>query len=152
MVKKPTSELLEFLQAYPKEVREISLWLREYVWKLHPETNELIYDNYNALVIGFGLSEKAGDVYCSIALYGNYVNFGLLRGSEIKDPLKIFKGSAGLYRKIPVRNKEDLPDPEIKGVLNAAYEHAQKRLKQKQTMKGQVMVKSVSKKKRRPKV
>ncbi|MFM9840576.1 MAG: hypothetical protein ACKVOQ_20075 [Cyclobacteriaceae bacterium] len=151
MAKKPLNELREFLKPFPEDVCEVTLWLRDFVWAQYPDSNELIYDNYNALVIAFGLSDKAPDVFCGIAVYANYVNFGFLRGSEIPDPDKILNGTGSLYRKLSVKDKKEFPRTAIKKLMKAAYANAQSRLKEKQTLKGKMMVKSVSIKKKRPK-
>lgn len=150
MAKKPLKELHEFLKPFPEDVREVTLWLRDFVWEQYPDSNELIYDNYNALVVGFGLTDKAPDVFCSIAVYANYVNFGFLRGSEIPDPDKILNGTGSLYRKLSVKDKKEFPQASIKKLMKTAYANAQSQLKEKQTLKGKVMVKSVSEKKKRP--
>lgn len=86
MSQKPSKELIQFLKPFPEQVQEIVLKIREFLWDLYPESNELIYDNYNALAIGFSVSDRAGDTFCSIAVYSTYANFGFNRGSEISDP------------------------------------------------------------------
>ena len=53
MSKEQTRELLDFLKPFPPSTLEIPLWLRDFIWDLYPATNELIYDNYNALAIGW---------------------------------------------------------------------------------------------------
>ena len=45
MSKDQIKDLLKFLKPFPENVRELALWLREFVWDLYPKTNELIYDN-----------------------------------------------------------------------------------------------------------
>jgi hypothetical protein len=42
-------------------------------------------------------SERAGDKFCSIAVFSSHCNFGFNRGSEITDPGKIFLGEGQLY-------------------------------------------------------
>ncbi len=69
------SLLLKFLLPYPDQVRVAAMWLREFVWELYPETNELIYDNYDAVAFGWSPTDKAGDVFRSVAVYSEYVNF-----------------------------------------------------------------------------
>ena len=52
MSKEQTKDLLKFLKPFSKEIIERALWLREFIWDLYPQANELIYDNYNALLGG----------------------------------------------------------------------------------------------------
>jgi len=148
---KPTIELLKFLEPFPKEVQENALWLRDFVWKLYPNTNELIYDNYNALAIGWSPTDSAGDAFCSIAVYSKYVNFGFNRGSEINDNEKKLKGKGNLYRYIRVQDKDEFPKTYIKKLLKEAYVNSMARLKKgKPVLKRQIIVKMSLTKKRRP--
>ena len=151
MSKEDTSALLKFLKPYPPEIQETVLWLRDFVWTLYPKTNELIYDNYNALALGWSLTDKAGDVFCSIAIYSEHVNFGFNRGSEIADPQKKLIGEGSLYRYIRIKDKDDFPEEYIVQLLLSAYNNAFLKLKPaKNTLKGQTIVKSISPAKRRP--
>ena len=151
MGKETSKDLLLFLKPFPPGVRETALWLREWVWNLHPSANELIYDNYNALVIGFGISDKASDAVCSIAVYSEYVNFGFLRGTEIADPEKKLTGKGSLYRYITVKSKEDFPKIYMNKLLKEAWINSLLRLKEdRQIIKGTTLVKSIAVKKRRP--
>ena len=146
-----TKDVLKFLEVFPKEVQDITLWLRDFVWSTCPDCNELIYDNYNALAIGFGLSDKASDVFCSIAVYSSYVNFGFLRGHEINDPDKLLKGGGKMYRYLSVKQQKDLPKAYIKKLLLESVVNATARLKPgKKVLKDATLVKAISVKKRRP--
>ena len=152
MPKEDTKDLIKFLKPFPDSVKEITLWLREFIWHLYPNCNELIYDNYNALVIAFALSDKASDAFCSIAVYSKHVNFGFNRGSEITDPDKILNGNGSLYRYITIKEKNDFPKTYIKKLLKEAYINSLARLKEnKQTLKGQTITKLISPVQRRPK-
>src|ERR1700761_7883924 len=113
MSKQDTSELMKFMLPYPDSVKAATLWLREFVWDLYPDTNELIYDNYNSVAIGWSPTDKAGDVFCSMALFSGHVNFGFNRGSEIPDRDGVLLGDAALYRYIRVKDKDDFPEKEV---------------------------------------
>ena len=152
MSKKDTKDLIKFLNPFPDNVKEITLWLREFIWLLYPSCNELIYDNYNALAITFSLTDKASDAFCGVAVYSKYVNFGFNRGSEITDSEKILSGKGSLYRYITVKEKKDFPEAFIKNLLKEAYTNALARFKEsKQTIKGQTITKLILPVKRRPK-
>lgn len=151
MAKGDINDIHKFLKPFPEEVKATAIWLRDFVWDTCPDSNELIYDNYNALAIGYSLSQKAGDVFCSIAVYSKYINFGFLRGTEISDPDKLLKGAGSLYRYITVRTQKDFPEKYMKKLLLESVVNAFSRFKEsKQTEKGVTLVKSVSAKKRRP--
>ena len=69
MGKDQTKDQLNFLLPFGDEITEIVLWLRAFVWDLCPQTNELIYDNYNALAFGWSPTEKVGHTFCSICIF-----------------------------------------------------------------------------------
>src|SRR5262245_2758025 len=84
MSKEQTKDLLKFLRPFTEEITERVLWLRQFIWDLYPQTNELIYDNYNAIAVGWSPTDKVGHTFCSIAVgrTSNNVHFGFYWGSE----------------------------------------------------------------------
>ena len=150
MAKEHNKDLLKYLTPFPEPVQETALWLREFVWDLYPDSNELIYDAYSALAFGWGLSDKLGDVFCNIAVYKT-INFGFNRGHELNDPEHKLLGNGKVYRYIKVIDKKDFPVKYAKFLLEQAQVNALSRFKQKeQTIKGQTIVKAIYDKKRRP--
>jgi hypothetical protein len=146
-----TKDLKKFLSVFPKEKQETALWLREFVWGLYPNCNELIYDNYNALAFGWSPTDKLGHTFCSIAVgRSSYnVHFGFYWGSQIADPEKILLGKGNQYRYILVENKAGFPKNYIKKLLKDAYANSFAKVKDpKQIVKRQTIVKSISAKKR----
>jgi len=151
MPKEEVQDLVKFMLPYPDKVKAAALWLREFVWDLYPDTNELIYDNYNAVAFGWSPTDKAGDVFCSIAVCSDHVNFGFNRGVDIEDQAKMLLGDGSQYRYIRVRDKEDFPEWYMKELLEAAYQNSLSRMKPvKAPIKGLTIVKSISPVKRRP--
>lgn len=151
MGKKDNKDLLKFLKPYPPEVRKIALWLRGFVWDLYPQSNELIYDNYNAVAFGWSPTDRLGHTFCSIAAVSRYVHFGFYWGSEIADPDKILLGKGNQYRYIIVRDEKDFPKTYMKKLLKEAYVNSLAKVKDvKQLMAGMTIVKSISPTKRRP--
>jgi len=144
MGKETVNDLAKFLSPYPDNVKVVALWLRQFVWDIYPESNELIYVDALSVAIGFSPSDRAGDKFCSIAVHANHVNFGLNKGSAIADPSKILSGT-GIYRFISVTDIRNFPVEYIQGLLAKAYENSLKNLKQtKHAIAGQTIVKSVS--------
>ena len=154
MSKNQTKDLLKFLKPFPDEIKEITLWLREFIWDLYPNTNELIYDNYNALAFGWSPTDRLGHTFCSIAVgrSTNNVHFGFYWGSEINDPEKILLGEGNQYRYILVKSKNDFPKAYIKKLVKEAYNNSLTKVKdKKQIMEGATITKSISQKKREDK-
>jgi hypothetical protein len=150
MAKQDNQDLLKFLTPFSEPVQQTALWLRDFVWDLYPDSNELIYDSYSALAFGWGLSDRLGDVFCSIAVYKS-INFGFNRGHELIDPEHKLLGNGNVYRYIKVPDVKDFPVEYAQMLLQQAHVNALSRFTQKeQTLKGQTMVKAINEKKRRP--
>jgi Bacteriocin-protection, YdeI or OmpD-Associated/Domain of unknown function (DU1801) len=151
MAKNDSAELEKFLAAYPGSSREIALRLRDWVWDLYPESNELIYDNYNFLAFGWSPNDKMGDIFCSIAVGTRGVMFGFMWGSKLSDPENRLRGSGSKFRSLRVTDTESFPGTYVKKLLAEAYEISIENLKIKDLpLKGATIVKSISEKKRRP--
>ncbi len=151
MSKSQTKDLKKFLAPFPKEIRERALWLREFIWDLYPHANELIYDNYNALAVGWSLTEKVGHTFCSIAVgrTSHNVHFGFYRGSQIADPKKMLLGEGNQYRYILVKNKENFPRAYITKLMRDSYANSVAKVKDKtQLVQGKTITKSISAAKR----
>jgi hypothetical protein len=89
-----------------------------------PGAVELVYDNYNALVIGFGPNERASDAVFSIALYPKWINLFFLYGAMLADPKKILRGSGKQVRSIQIKDAAELDRPEVREVMDAALKAA----------------------------
>ncbi|MEP6583453.1 MAG: hypothetical protein ABJA90_04280 [Ginsengibacter sp.] len=151
MSKDQNKDLLKFLKPFDKDINTLVLWLREFIWDLYPQANELIYDNYNALALGWSPTEKVSHIFCGIALYrtNKNIHFNFYWGSEISDPKKILIGAGKQYRYILVKTKEDFPKGYIKKLLKDAYNNSLSKVKDKsQITKGATITKSISAKKR----
>ena len=154
MSKDQTKDLIKFLQSFDKEINDTVLWLREFVWDLYPKTNELIYDNYNALAFGWSPTDRVGHTFCSIAVgrTSKNIHFGFYWGSQIADPEKKLIGNGNQYRYLLVTNKKDFPKTYLKKLLKEAYANSLAKVKDpKQIMQGATIVKSVSPAKREKK-
>jgi hypothetical protein len=152
MSKEQTTDLVKFLKPFPPGIRETALWLRAFVWDLYPESNELIYDNYNAVAFGWSPTDKVGHTFCSIAVgrSSHNVHFGFYWGSEISDPDRILLGQGNQYRYILVKRIEDFPKAYIKKLVKEAYFNSLAKVKDlKQMVRGRTITKSISAAKRK---
>ncbi len=89
-----------------------------------PGAVELVYDNYNGLVIGFGPSERASEAPFSIVLYPRWVTLFFLRGAELDDPAHLLKGSGSKVRHIVLAGPEGLSRPAVKALMAQTLERA----------------------------
>ena len=151
MPKEETRDLLKFLKPFPANVKDTAMWLREFVWDLYPDSNELIYDNYNAVAFGWSPTDRVSDVFCNVAVgrSSHNVHFGFYWGSKISDPDKRLLGQGNQYRYILVKDKKDFPKTYIKKLMKEAYAYSLGKMKEKeQVLKGATITKSISGKKR----
>jgi hypothetical protein len=111
-----------------------------------PGAIELVYDNYNALVIGFSPTERASDAIFSIALYPRWVTLFFLRGANIPDPQKLLKGGGKVVRHIVLETAADLDKPAVRALMKRALERCDKPING--AAPGRIIIKSVSAKQR----
>src|SRR3977135_92158 len=66
---------------------------RKALRKRFPTANELVSDNYNFFVIGYGPTERPSDCFVSIAAAANGVGLCFIHGAKLPDPAKVLVGS-----------------------------------------------------------
>ncbi len=140
-------QLEEFLDRFTPQVTETAkLALRKMRARL-PGAIELVYDNYNALAIGFAPSERASDAIFSIALYPRWVSlFFLLSGARLRDPEGMLEGSGNRVRHIVLENAGTLDDPVVIDLMEQALELAPRQIDASQPRR--LLIKFVSGKQR----
>jgi hypothetical protein len=151
MSKEQTKDLLKFIKPFSPQIKETVLKLRDFVWDLYPHTNELIYDNYNAVAFGWSPTEKVGHTFCSIAIgrSSKNIHFGFYWGAGINDPKKILIGEGNQYRYILVDRFENFPAAYIKKLVADAFVNSLSKVKDKsQIVSGLTITKSISAKTR----
>jgi hypothetical protein len=151
MSKEEIKDLKRFLAPFGDEISNTVFGLRSFVWDLYPETNELIYDNYNAVAFGWSPTDRVGHTFCSIAIgrTSKNIHFGFYWGNELTDPKNILIGEGSQYRYILVKELSAFPKPYIKTLLKEAYTNSLNKVKDpKQIMHSATIVKSVSAAKR----
>lgn len=136
----PREQLNRFLAKYSVEVRSVA---RKAIAKLRvrlPGAIELVYDNYNALAIGFSSSERAADVIVSIALYPRWVSLFFMQGAKLPDPQRLLRGSGKQVRHIVLGDAIDLDQPAVEALVGSAIDRG----KPLSTGRGRTIIKSVS--------
>jgi hypothetical protein len=89
-----------------------------------PGAVQFVYDNYNALVIGFGPTERTSDAVFSIALYPRWVNLFFLNGAGLHDPHKLLQGSGSRVRSIRLDTASVLDAPPVRALMAEAIDGA----------------------------
>jgi len=144
--KTPRQELDGFLSKYTPDIASRARKILAKMRARLPGAIELVYDNYNALAIGFGPTERASDAIFSIAVFPRWVSLFFFQGAKLEDPGKILQGSGKTIRHIVLEGPETLDRPAVKALMKQALERAPKPLDKE--ARGRLIVKSVSEKQR----
>jgi hypothetical protein len=119
----PKQQLDAFLKKYDPMIAGIARRALTKLRKRLPGAVEIVYDNYNALAIGFGPNEKASLAILSVALYPRWVNLFFLQGARLPDPARRLKGSGNVVRSVRLEDGT-LDDPEIQKLMDLALARA----------------------------
>jgi hypothetical protein len=140
--KPPEMQLDDFLAKYSPAVEALARAALAKMRTRLPGALELVYDNYNALAIGFGPTERTSDAIFSLALWPCWVSFFFLQGAGLPDPNRLLKGSGKVARHIVLEQADDLDKPAFQELIARALESARTPLDG--TGPGRIVIKSVS--------
>ncbi len=101
-------------------IQRIVRQARKKLRKRLPAAVELVYDNYNALAIGYGSSEKRDDWIVSLAVYARGVNLYFVYGVALADPQGLLLGSGNQGRFVRLESAAVLDRSEIDELIEAA--------------------------------
>ena len=138
----PATQLNIFLGRFDPAVRTLVRQARTKLRRRLPTATELVYDNYNALAIGFASSERPRDVIVSLAVYARGVNLYFMYGVALPDPHRLLLGSGNQGRFIRLESAALLDRREIEDLLAAAIAEGETPLPR--SGRGRLIVKSVS--------
>ena len=142
----PAKQLAAFIGKYDPRIAKFAKGTLAQMRKRLPGATELVYDNYNALAIGFGPSARTSEAIFSIAVYPRWVSLFFLRGALLHDPKKLLKGSGTTVRHIVLQQPSDIVSRDVAKMMDAALAAAGKPIDPQQ--KRQLIIKSVSAKQR----
>jgi hypothetical protein len=123
-IKSAEAQLEEFLARFTPEIEGLAKVALVKMRKRLPGAVEMVYDNYNALVMGFGPTERASEAILSIALYPRWINLFFLYGKDLRDPEKLLKGSGNQVRSLVIETAGTLDDPRVQELIEEAVERA----------------------------
>jgi len=124
----PEKQLAGFIARFTPEVAALIRAARRTMRARLPRATELVYDNYNFFVIGYGPGEKPSDAIFSLAAYAKGVSLCFLQGAGLPDPKGILRGGGKLVRSIRVESAATLDRPEVRALMKAAAERAKRPL------------------------
>ena len=116
----PASQLAKLIANYAPEVARAFRVVRSKMRGFVPRGYELLYENYNALGIGYGGGGKASDVILSIVAYPRWVTLFFFDGVNLHDPNSILDGTGNRIRSIRLRSPSDLDHPDVRQLISEA--------------------------------
>jgi hypothetical protein len=138
----PGKQLAGLIARFDPAIATLVRAARAAVRQRLPTATELVYDNYNALAIGFGATERASDAILSLAVYPKGVNLYFIYGATLPDPEHLLEGSGNQGRFIRLEDAAALEVPAAAALVTAAIQQAGPRLPA--TGRGYTVIKSIS--------
>ena len=134
------------MSKYTPEIRLLAGQCLEKMRTRLPGALELVYDNYNALVIGFGPTERVSDAVFSIALYPRWINLFFLNGAGLPDPEGLLQGNGKIVRSITIKDAALLDSPAVRALMKEALKRSDTHFNRE--VPRRIIIKSISAKQR----
>ena len=113
-------QIRSFVAKYTPDVAAQLRAARKRLRTVFPRGCELVYDNYNALAIGYASSDRAGDAIMSIAAYPKWVTLFFLHGKTLPDPHRLLQGTGSRVRSIRLAPLALLDDARVQALIDCA--------------------------------
>lgn len=120
----PDKQLAGFIAKFEPEMAALIRAARAKMRRRIPRALELVYDNYNFFVIGYGPSERAGEAIFSLAAQASGLNLCFLQGARLPDPDRLLGGSGNVVRSIRLVTADTLDRPQVAALIAVALERA----------------------------
>jgi len=137
------AQLEIFLDKFTPELARSTRGILRAMRALCPGAVELVYDNYNALAIGFATGERVSDVWFSIAVFPRWASLFFFKTLPLDDPHKLLKGSGKTTRHIVLKDgAKTLADPNVRALIDQALDKGGSPFKRGN--RGRIVIRSVS--------
>jgi hypothetical protein len=149
----PEKQLAGFLARFTPEVAALGTAALAKLRARFPSAIQMVYDNYNFLVIGFSPNERPSAAIFSIALFARGVSLCFVQtASKLPDPEKLLVGNGKVARHIRLASAATLDLPAVKALIDEATRRAP--VSFDPAAPGRLIIRSISAKQRprRPKV
>jgi hypothetical protein len=142
----PEKQMAAFIAKFTPEVATLIRAVRRKMRERLPQALEMVYDNYNFFVIGYGPSERASEAIFSIAAQAKGVSLCFLQGAGLPDPKGLLRGSGNVVRNIRLETADTLDSADVRSLMKSALDHARAPMTAKSAHR--LIIKSVSAKQR----
>jgi hypothetical protein len=113
-------ELATFLGRFVPEVAAVAEAALTRMRARLPGTIEMVYDNYNALAIGFSPTDRTSDALFSIAVYPRVVRLFFLSGASLDDPSGVLEGKGKQVRSVQLLSAGIIDSPAVSELMDQA--------------------------------
>ena len=123
MIRKPAIEaaprrLEGFISKYSPKVAAQGRAALAKLRRLVPGAVELVYDNYNWLVVGFCPSERASDAVLSLVFTPRWITLCFLQnGPLLQAPDGLLRGTGKKVRNVKLESASDLDKPAVRSLI-----------------------------------
>lgn len=117
------TQLASFVAKFDAPSQTLIWGLRAALRKRLPGCAELVWDNYNLLVIGYSPTERPRDYIVSIAAAANGIGLSFNNGAELDDPQGVLQGSGKVNRYIRLPSVAALAEEQVVRMIERACEH-----------------------------
>ncbi|HET6862814.1 MAG TPA: DUF1801 domain-containing protein [Pyrinomonadaceae bacterium] len=142
----PAVQVAGFISKFEPSIAKIVRESRSVLRTQFPSANELVYDNYNALAIGYSPSERTSEVVFSLAVYPRWVDLYFMHGRSLPDPNGLLEGNGKQGAFVRLKDASTLKLPAVNRIISQALKHSSTGFPS--TGKGKTIVKSISAKQR----
>ena len=142
----PEAQLKSFIGKFTPAMGVKIRAARRAMRRLLPGALELVYDNYNFFVIGYGPSERTSEAVFSLAAQASGLTLFFLQGVGLPDPDRLLKGAGNQVRSVKLMDAAGLNSPALRALMKAACKQAKAPLKK--GGRHRLIIKSVSAKQR----
>jgi hypothetical protein len=138
-------QLAGFMKKYLPDIVTQAKEIRAKLQAMLPGAIEMVYDNWNGLVIGYGPTERPSEAFLSILMVPRWVTLCFLQGAKLSDPKKLLKGEGKIVRSMRLESPADIDKPEVRALIGQAVKLSKPLGAAKEA---QLIIKSVSPKQR----
>jgi hypothetical protein len=140
------AELDRFIDRYTPEIATLA---RDVIARMRdrlPGAVQLVYDNYNALAMGFGPTDRTSEAIFSVAVFPRWVSLFFMKGASLPDPAGVLKGGGRHARHIVLDRADRLDDDAVRRFMDEALAASPRPIDPARP--GRLIIRSVSEKQR----
>jgi hypothetical protein len=118
----PTARLNGFIAKFSPDVAALGRAVLARFREILPPAFELVYDNYNFFVVGFGPSERPSEAVFSVVFSPRGISLCFIQGARLPDPQGLLQGSGNQVRNIKLPTAATLDEPKVRALIASAVQ------------------------------